>query len=81
MDQQTNKQKPSGKEGGEMKAGDFVWVKCKVIEPCESLIKVTPSGDDNWFWAGRKQCRPEAEMIDGTELVSKHKQESEVQGE
>jgi hypothetical protein len=38
--------------------GDFVWVKCKVIEPCESLIKVTPSGNDNWFWAGRKQCRP-----------------------
>jgi hypothetical protein len=29
-----------------------------VIEPCESLIKVTPSGDENWFWAGRGQCRP-----------------------
>jgi hypothetical protein len=29
-----------------------------VIDPCESLIKVTPSGNDNWFWAGRKQCRP-----------------------
>jgi len=41
-----------------VKAGDFVWVKCKVIEPCESLMKVTPSGNDNWFWAGRGQCRP-----------------------
>jgi hypothetical protein len=40
------------------KAGDEVLVLCKVIEPCESLIKVTPSGDDNWFWAGRGQCRP-----------------------
>jgi hypothetical protein len=38
--------------------GDDVWVKCKVIEPCDSLIKVTPSGNDNWFWAGRGQCRP-----------------------
>ena len=42
----------------ELKAGHKVWVKCKVIEPCESLIKVTPSGDDNWFWAGKGQCRP-----------------------
>jgi hypothetical protein len=42
----------------ELKAGDKVWVLCRVIDPCESLIKVTPSGNDNWFWAGRKQCRP-----------------------
>ena len=42
----------------EFKAGDEVWVLCRVIEPCESLIKVTPSGNDNWFWAGRGQCRP-----------------------
>ena len=60
MDQQTNKQKPSSKEGGEVsyEVGDMVWVKCKVVGPCESLIKVTGSGDDNWFWAGRGQCRP-----------------------
>jgi hypothetical protein len=42
----------------EFRVGDKVLVLCKVIEPCESLIKVTPSGNDNWFWAGRKQCRP-----------------------
>jgi hypothetical protein len=58
MREATNKQEPSSKEGGEMKAGDFVWVKCKVIEPCENLMKVTGSGDENWFWAGREQCRP-----------------------
>ena len=40
------------------KVGDKVWVLCKVIEPCESLMRVTGSGDDNWFWAGREQCRP-----------------------
>ncbi len=40
------------------KVGDKVWVLCKVIDPCESLMKVTGSGDENWFWAGRKQCRP-----------------------
>ncbi len=42
----------------QVKVGDKVWVLCRVIEPCESLIKVTPSGDENWFWAGRGQCRP-----------------------
>jgi len=42
----------------EFKAGDKVWVECKVIEPCENLMKVTGSGRDNWFWAGREQCRP-----------------------
>ncbi len=40
------------------KIGDIVWVKCKVIDPCENLMKVTGSGDENWFWAGRGQCRP-----------------------
>ena len=40
------------------KVGDEVWVLCKVIEPCESLVKVTPSGNDSWFWAAWEQCRP-----------------------
>jgi hypothetical protein len=40
------------------KVGDKVWVQCEVIEPCESLMKVTGSSDENWFWAGRGQCRP-----------------------
>jgi hypothetical protein len=60
MDHEIDKQDPSSTEGGEMsyKAGDAVWVKCKIIDPCESLIKVTGSSNDNWFWAGRGQCRP-----------------------
>ena len=63
------------------KIGDNVWVKCKVVEFHENLIKVTGSGRDNWFWAGREQCRPEAEMLDGTELVAKYNKGIEVQGE
>ena len=65
----------------ELKAGDKVWVLCEVVEPCESLIMVTPGGRHNWFWAGRGQCRPEAEMLDGNELVAKYNKEIEVQGE
>jgi hypothetical protein len=57
MDHETNKQESSSTEGGEMKAGDKVWVLCEVVEPCENLITVTPGGPHNWFWAGRKQCR------------------------
>ena len=60
MDHEIDKQEPSSEEGGQVKykVGDKVWVLCEVVEPCESLIKVTPGGRDNWFWAGRKQCRP-----------------------
>jgi hypothetical protein len=42
----------------EFKVGDKVWVLCEVIAPWDNLIKVTGSGKDNWFWAGREQCRP-----------------------
>jgi hypothetical protein len=42
----------------ELEVGDKVWVLCKVIEPCENLMKVTGSGDDSWFWADRDHCRP-----------------------
>jgi hypothetical protein len=58
MDRETNKQEPSSKEGREMKIGDKVWVQCEVVEIHENLIKVTGSSKDNWFWAGREQCRP-----------------------
>jgi hypothetical protein len=57
-----------------MKVGDMVWIKCKVVEPHESLIKVTPSGRDNWFWAGKDQCLPAEPPPDlskmGVEIVS-----------
>jgi hypothetical protein len=57
-----------------MKVGDMVWIKCEVVEPHESLIKVTPSGRDNWFWAGKDQCLPAEPPPDlskmGVEIVS-----------
>jgi hypothetical protein len=62
MDNETNQQEPSSKEGREMKIGDKVWVQCEVVEIHENLIKVTGSGKDNWFWAGRGQCRPVEEL-------------------
>ena len=31
MDQQTNDEKPSSTEGGEVKVGDKVWVLCEVV--------------------------------------------------
>ena len=40
------------------KAGDKAWVLCRVIDPCENLIKVTGGGDAIWFWADRDHCRP-----------------------
>ncbi len=84
MDHETNKQEPSSKEGGEMKnprVGDWVWVKGQIkntqfgateteVEICEQRVYVRIF-----------ECRPEAEMLDGTELVSKHNQGIEVQGE
>jgi hypothetical protein len=42
----------------QLKVGDKAWVLCKVIEPCESLMKVTGSGDENWFYADQDHCRP-----------------------
>jgi hypothetical protein len=81
MDHEIDDKEPSSAESRQVKAGDNVWVLCKVIEPCENLMKVTPSGDDNWFWAGRGQCRFESEMLDAKELVSKHNKGIEVQGE
>ena len=42
----------------EIEVGKNVWVLCEVVEPCENLIMVTPGGRNNWFWAGREQCRP-----------------------
>jgi hypothetical protein len=62
MDHETDEQEPSSKEGGEMKVGDKVWVQCEVVEIHENLIKVTGSSKDNWFWAGRGQCRPVEEL-------------------
>jgi hypothetical protein len=59
MDQQTNQQEPSSTEGGEMKAGDKVWVLCEVamVYNHESLY-VDIRHDGAVFEAKRSDCRP-----------------------
>jgi hypothetical protein len=59
MDQQTNKQEPSSKEGREMKAGDKVWVLCEVamVYSHESLY-MDIRHDGAVFEAKVSDCRP-----------------------
>ena len=86
MDQQADKQEPSSKEGGEVKAGDFVWVKCEVLQVDRDHVRLlqsthAPGSSSNVFWSAIKHCRPEAEMLDGSELIANHNKGIEVQGE
>ena len=83
MDHETDEQNPSSTEGGEMKCkvGDWVWVKGQIkntkfgateteVEICEQRVYVRIF-----------DCRPEAEMLDWSELITKHIKGIEVQGE
>jgi hypothetical protein len=86
MDQQTNQQEPSSKEGGQVKVGDKAWVLCEVLQVDRDHVRLlqsthAPGSSSNVFWSAQKHCRPEAEMIDGTELVAKYNKGIEVQGE
>ena len=80
MDHETNKQEPSGKEGGEMKAGDKVWVRATIEEFVVGGVRVQGLCGGG-FWTVTKDLRPEAEMLDGSELIANHNKEIEVQGE
>jgi hypothetical protein len=57
MDQQTDKQEPSGKEGGQVRVGDKVWVKAIVefAEPGSVRIAGLCGGG---FWTVEDDCRP-----------------------
>ena len=80
MGQQTNKQEPSSKEGGEMKAGDKVWVRAIIEGFVVGGVRVQGLCGGG-FWTVTKDLRPEAEMIDGSELIANHNKGIEVQGE
>ena len=60
MDHETNEQEPSSTEGGEMKAGDKVWVLCEVVDLYKSLVcaYVDVQHDGALFRAKRSDCRP-----------------------
>jgi hypothetical protein len=83
MDQQTDEQKPSSKEGGEVSytKGDVVWVRATVAHNSPSSLYMELDCNCQEVIAIKSDCRPEAEMLDGNELVSKHNQGIEVQGE
>ncbi len=55
MRETTNKQEPSSKEGGEMKAGDTVWVKAKVVEVDNFGARLTTEVYGQSFWAANKE--------------------------
>jgi hypothetical protein len=59
MDHEIDNEKPSGKEGGEMKPGDKVWVLCEVamVYNYQSLY-VDIRHDGAVFEAKRSDCRP-----------------------
>ena len=80
MDQQTDEQDARGTEGREMKAGDKVWVRATVEEFVAGGVRVQGLCGGG-FWTVTKDLRPDAAMPDGNELVSKHNERIEVQGE
>ena len=80
MDQQTNEQEPSSKEGGEMKVGDKVWVRAIIEGFVVGGVRVQGLCGGG-FWTVTKDLRPESKMLDGSELIANHNKGIEVQGE
>jgi hypothetical protein len=80
MDHEIDNEKPSGTEGGQMKAGDKVWVRAIIEGFVVGGVRVRGLCGGG-FWTVTKDLRPDAEMLNGNELVSKHNKEIEVQDE
>jgi hypothetical protein len=80
MDHEIDKQEPSSTESREVKVGDTVWVRAIIEEFVVGGVRVQGLCGGG-FWTVTKDLRPEAEMLNGNELVSKHNKGIEVQGE
>ena len=67
----------------EIKIGDKVWVLCEVdmVYGDRAGVYMDIRHDNAVFEAKRSDCRPEAEMLDWSELIAKHIKGIEVQGE
>ena len=66
MDNETNSEGASSKDGGKMKPGDKVWVLCEVEEIAGVKVRVY-SGRGGWFWVDDEQCKPvEPEAVEQT---------------
>jgi hypothetical protein len=55
MDHETDKQEPSGKEGGQVQVGDTVWVKAKVVEVDNVSARLITEVYGQSFWAANKE--------------------------
>ena len=60
MREATDKQKPSSKEGGQVKVGDKVWVLCEVIDRKrnEAFARVEVGSRQGRAWVDVSDCRP-----------------------
>jgi hypothetical protein len=57
VDNETNSEGASGKDGGKMKVGDKVWVLCEVVDdPCHGKVKVDYCSMS--FWPYLVDCKP-----------------------
>jgi hypothetical protein len=57
MDHETNKQEPSGTEGGKVKAGDKVWVEARIENVRGERVQIM-LGSDRTLWLSASDCRP-----------------------
>jgi hypothetical protein len=55
MDYKIDNKKPSGKEGGQVRVGDTVWVKAKVVEVDNVSARLTTEVYGQSFWAANKE--------------------------
>jgi len=69
MDHEIDKQKPSGKEGGEMKVGDKVWVLCEVamVHKDQAYVYMDVRHHGAVFEAKVSDCRP-VEPVNSPEI-------------
>jgi hypothetical protein len=57
VDNETNSEGASSKDGGKMKLGDKVWVLCLVLEVKNNSVLVCGNGNKSW-WVRDKDCKP-----------------------
>jgi acyl-CoA thioesterase FadM len=55
MDYKTDNEKPSSTEGGQVRVGDTVWVKAKVVEVDNVSARLTTEVYGQSFWAANKE--------------------------
>jgi acyl-CoA thioesterase FadM len=55
MDHKTDNEKPSSTEGGQVRVGDTVWVRAKVVEVDNVSARLTTEVYGQSFWAANKE--------------------------